>query len=232
MNEKLYTPKLKLGLLFTVLIIFNFAFHSLSLARQTKMIEIEPNRVFDHVINKKGESRVSIFTGLPIIGSTEYAFGISGRTTFGVLAGFTPFEEAVGIRVRTVLYQKNQLYRVYFCTPVVFYPQTRRVNPDPWYITRPNINFEWIRKSNFRYKIGGSLVASASKHNLFGNPAKSKHPPTLRTAIHAGISMPFKNSGFSFQAELSYVTKGFKKIDDFYGGPPVILITGISYAFR
>ncbi|MDR8390881.1 hypothetical protein NC796_07020 [Aliifodinibius sp. S!AR15-10] len=186
--------------------------------------------MFDHVINMRGESRLSLFTGLPVIGSSEYAYGVSNRLTVGILGGFTPFEEAIGLRVRTVLYQSKESFRVYYCTPIIFYPQTQKPDPDPWFITRPNINFEWVKRSNFRYKIGGSIIASASAHDLWGNASESQHSPGLWSAVHAGVSLPV-GANISFQTELSYVTKGFQTIDTFFGGPPFILITGISYTF-
>lgn len=185
---------------------------------------------FDHVINQKGESRVSFFTGLPVVASTEFAYGISNRLTAGVFFGYTPFEEAIGIRVRTVLYEQTESFRIYYCTPVIYYPQTRRLNPDPWFLTRPNINFEWMKTPRLRYKFGGSIIASSSQEDLFGDPSKSRHSPGLWTAVHGGISTRM-GSGLSFQAELSYVMKGLQTIDSFFGGPPFILMTGFSYTF-
>ena len=189
------------------------------------------NRLFDHVINSRGESRLSLFTGLPVIGSTEYAYGVSDRLTLGLFGGFTPFEQALGIRVRTVLHERtDHSYRVYFCMPVIYYPQSGRADPDAWFLTRPNINFEWVRRSNLRYKFGASLIASASHHDLAGNPSESRHEPSVWTAVHIGVSTPLRDK-LSFQAELSYITKGLRTIDTFFGGPPVILMTGVSYTF-
>lgn len=187
-------------------------------------------RYFDHVINRRGESRISVFTGIPVIASTEYAFGISRRVTVGVFGGFTPFEEAIGIRVRTVIYEHRKSFRVYYCTPVIFYPQTRKSDSDPWFLIRPNINFEWMPKSNLRYKVGASVIGSSSYEDLFGDPSKSRHSPEIYTAVHAGISLPVALR-MSFQAELSYVMKGIHTTSEFYGGPPIILMTGISFTF-
>lgn len=185
---------------------------------------------FDHVINRGGEVRISLLGGIPIVGSTEFAYGISDRFTFGVLGGFTPFEEAVGIRMRTVLYREVESFRIYYCTPVILYPQTRRVDPDPWFIIRPNINFEWMKGSNFRYKLGGSIIGSSSYHDLFGDKSRARHPQEIWTAVHAGLSLPL-GKALSFQAEISYITKGIQPVNDFFGGPPFILITGLSHTF-
>lgn len=192
----------------------------------------EGSKPFDHVINRRGESRISLLTGIPVVGTAEYAYGLSDRLTVGVFGGFTPFEEAVGIRVRTVLYKNAAAFRIYYCTPFVFYPQTNMADAEPWWLIRPNINFEWLSKTGYRYKFGGSIIGVASHRRVFGNvnSAKEKLSPELWTAIHGGFSMPI-GTRFSFQAELSYITKGTDTIADFFGGPPVIAITGLSYTF-
>lgn len=189
---------------------------------------------FDHVINRRGESRISLLTGIPVVGTAEYAYGVSDRLTVGVFGGFTPFEEAVGIRVRvrTVLYQNERTFRIYYCTPIVFYPQRNRTEPEPWWLIRPNINFEWLTTSGFRYKFGGSVIGVASHRRVFGsaNSGNEQLSPELWTAIHSGFSMPVGKQ-LSFQAELSYITKGTDTITDFFGGPPLIAIIGLSYTF-
>ena len=169
-------------------------------------------------------------TGIPVVGTAEYAYGISDRLTFGVLAGFTPLEEAIGIRVRTVVYQKKETYRVYYCTPIVFYPQTNMHDAEPWWLIRPNINFEWLASSGLRYKFGGSLIGVASHQRVFRKTSSEKLSPELWSAVHAGLSMPVA-SQLSFQAEISYITKGIRTIDTFFGGPPVLAIIGLSYTF-
>lgn len=187
---------------------------------------------FDHVINRRAESRISLLTGIPVIGTAEYAYGVTDRLTFGVFGGYTPFEEAVGIRVRTVLHQKDAAFRIYYCNPVVFYPQRNKADPEPWWLIRPNINFEWLAKSGFRYKVGGSLIGVASHRRVFGkaNSGKEQLSPELWTAVHGGFSLPVGKQ-LSFQAEISYITKGVDTITTFFGGPPLIAITGFSYTF-
>lgn len=207
-----------------------FAFPAISVAFQLNFSEPARDKGFDHVINNRGESRVSLLTGIPVVGTVEYAYGVSDRLTFGVLGGFTPFEEAIGIRVRTVVHQKKESFRVYYCTPVVFYPQTNMPDAEPWWLIRPNINFEWLTNSGLRYKFGGSLIGVASHQRIFGKPSNEKLSPELWSAVHAGVSMPVAFQ-LSFQAEFSYITKGLRTIDTFFGGPPVLAIVGISYTF-
>lgn len=186
------------------------------------------NRNFDHVINRRQESRLTIATGIPFIGIGEYAYGLSDRTTIGFMAGLTPAVEGYGVRIRRVLYQSAENYRVYFCTPVIYYPTLS--GGDPWWLTRPNINFEWLTKSDLRYKAGGSIIAAASNNSLFGDAAKATLSPDIWTSVHGGFSLPLRGN-FSFQTEVSYVSKGVKPVKEFVGAPPVILVLGVSYIF-
>lgn len=191
-----------------------------------RLTEFQSQHLFDHVINRKGESRFTFATGIPFVGVAEYAFGVTNRFTVGVLGGLTPVVEGYGLRMRSVIYQKNDFYRVYFCTPIIYYPNLS--GGDPWWLTRPNINFEWVTKSNVRYKIGGSAILAASNNSLFGDTAKATLKPDLWSSVHGGVSIPLSGS-VSFQTEISYVSKGVQPIKDFVGAPPVILVLGVSY---
>lgn len=189
------------------------------------------SHVNDHVLNFKGQARVTVATGVPYVGITEYAYGFSDRVTVGVLAGITPSIPGYGIRARAVLYQPHDGFRVYFCTPVMFYPKTRGLGGDPWWLVRPNLNLEWIAKTGFRYKLGGSLIAAASHYGLFGDGSRAKFVPGVWNAIHGGISLPIRR-GLTFQVETSLVMDGLKVAGrDWVGGPPVIAVIGTSWTF-
>jgi len=186
----------------------------------------------DHVLNYKGQSRLTFATGIPYVGVIEYAYGISDRSTIGVLFGVTPRVAGYGVRVRAVVLESGNDFRVYFCTPVVFYPRTRELGGDAWWLVRPNINFAWITLSGFRYKVGGGLVAAASHNTLFGNPREAPFQPASWNTIHGGISLPVAGE-VMFQTELSLVMNGLKVAGrDWVGGPPVILVLGVSYSFH
>jgi hypothetical protein len=184
--------------------------------------------VADPVLNYRGKGRLTLATGIPYLAIGEYAYGISDRVTVGVMAGLTPTVQGYGVRGRAVLYERSNL-RVYFCAPVLFYPRTSGLGGDPWWLTRPNINLEWITAAGLRYKIGGSLIAAASNYSLFGNASVAKFPPGLWNAVHGGISIPL-GSDVTFQLEGSLVLKGFRVAGkDWVGGPPVILVIGTSW---
>lgn len=185
--------------------------------------------VNDHVLNYKGQARVTVATGIPYLGIAEYAYGFSDRVTVGALAGITPSIPGYGIRARAVLYQPHDGFRVYFCTPVMFYPKTRGLGGDPWWLVRPNINLEWITPPGFRYKLGGSLIAAASHYSLFGNASRAKFTPGVWNAIHGGVSFPVRR-GVTLQVETSLVLDGLKVAGtDWVGGPPVIVVIGTSW---
>ncbi len=187
------------------------------------------NHVNDHVLNAKGKGRITLATGIPYVAIGEYAYGISDRVTVGVLAGVTPMVEGYGIRARAVLHEPHHGFRIYFCTPVLFYPKTKGLGGDPWWLARPNINFEWITERGFRYKVGGGLIAAASHHSLFGDPSAAKFAPDIWNSVHGGISFPI-GSDATFQIEASLIMNGFRVADHWVGGPPVLLVTGISWS--
>jgi len=168
-------------------------------------------------------------TGIPYVAIGEYAYGISDRVTLGVLAGSTPNVEGYGIRARLVVYEPREDFRVYFCTPVLYYPTTKALGGDPWWLARPNINFEWMTERGFRYKVGGSLIVASSNHALFGNPAHAKFPPGVWNAVHGGVSLPLGSSA-TVQCETSLVMDGVHVAgSNWIGGPPVIVILGVSW---
>ena len=182
---------------------------------------------YDHVLNYKGASRFTLATGIPYLGIGEYAYGLSDRVTLGFMAGVTPTVEGYGLRVRTVLHQSTPGYRVYVCTPVFYYPNAHISGHGSWWLTRPNINFEWMTPRGFRYKVGGSLIAVASQRALSGDGSE---PLRFWDAVHAGISFPV-GPVTTLQLEASLVTRGLQVTGtNWVGGPPVILVLGTSWA--
>jgi hypothetical protein len=187
------------------------------------------NHAYDHVINERGQGRVTLATGIPYVGIVEYAYGISDRVTMGAFAGGTPNVGGIGIRTRLVVHEPRDDFRIYFCTPLAFYPKTKGLGGDPWWLIRPNLNFEWMLESGFRYKVGGGLVAAASHHSIFGDASRAHFQPDVWNTLHAGISFPI-GARATFQIENSVVLDGFRIADSgWVGGPPVILVIGPSW---
>lgn len=216
-----------LAIIGTAPVIAQFSENSQSghISPETK--QVRDNPFFDHVINRRGGSRFTLATGIPFVGVAEYAYGVTDRFTVGVLGGITPAVEGYGVRLRSVIFQKHDHYRVYFCTPVIYYPTLS--GGDPWWLARPNINFEWVKKNNVRYKFGGSAFLAASNNSLFGNSRNATLKPDVWSSVHGGVSLPIGRN-LSFQTEVSYVSKGIRPINDFVGAPPVVLVLGVSYS--
>ncbi len=187
----------------------------------------------DHVFVPGGNWLVTAATGIPYLGVAELAYGVSDRITIGALYGLTPNVEGYGIRARTILYQHLDNFRIYFCVPVIYYPKTKELGGEPWFLTRPNINFEWVTDSSFRYKFGGSIIAAASQPSLFASERNEEgFKGGTWNAIHGGISFPLSET-IMFQTELSAVLNGFTLAGkDWVGGPPVILVIGVSYTIK
>jgi hypothetical protein len=188
------------------------------------------NHRYDHVLNEKGQGRLTLATGIPFVGIGELAYGLSDRVTVGFFAGVTPTVEGFGLRGRAVVLEPGDGFRVYFCMPLAFYPKTEGLGGDPWWLIRPNLNFEWVTATGFRYKVGGSFIAAASHHTLFGDGARARFSPSSWNAFHAGVSFPI-GSGVTLQIENSVVMNGLKPAGkDWVGGPPVILVIGTSWS--
>ncbi len=185
----------------------------------------------DHVFTDAGRGLVTVATGIPYISIGEIAYGIDDRTTVGLIYGLTPNVEGYGIRARRVVSKAREDFRIYFCVPVLYYPKTKDLGGEPWFLTRPNINFEWITGSFLRYKIGGSLIAAASQPSLFGGERNGEgFKGGVWNAMHGGVSFPMGR--IMFQIELSVVMDGFRLAgDNWVGGPPVILVMGIAMPF-
>ena len=191
------------------------------------MLSAQVTHPYDHVLNDQGASRLTVATGIPYLAIGEYAYGVSDRVTVGFLAGVTPSVEGYGVRVRTVLHQSDPGFRIYFCTPVFFYPNASIGGHGAWWLARPNINFEWMTPQGFRYKVGGSLIGVVSQRELTGN---AREAPQLWNAVHGGISFPV-GAALTLQLEASLVLRGLKVAGpDWVGGPPVILVLGTSWA--
>jgi hypothetical protein len=72
----------------------------------------------DYLFAIQGGSMLTATTGIPYIGIAEYAYGVSNRTTIGVVFGETPDVEGYGIRVRTIIAELPENNRIYFRAPI------------------------------------------------------------------------------------------------------------------
>lgn len=206
----------------------------------------------DHLFAENKKSMVMVATGIPYVGIVEYARGISNRTTVGALIGITPNVVGYGLRVRSILFQKSDDFRVYFRMPMFYYDKTKELGDEPWVLTWPTINAEWKLDAGARLSVGAGVVAAACAHSLLGRDTHTDHDHHHMEGVTGLVDAATHDSGFMggvwntyqmsaalpvnkrimFQSEIALVMNGFEiATDNWVGGPPVILTLGVTYSF-
>ena len=62
-----------------------------------------------------------------------------------------------------------------------------------------------------------------------GRPSNLMKQMAEEATLEGGIPFPI-GSGVTFQVEASLIMNGFRVADDWIGGPPVLLVMGISWS--
>lgn len=207
----------------------------------------------DHLFPQRGKTALTLATGIPYLGIADYTYGVSNRFAVGIVAGSTPIGPGFGLRPRGILYQKRENFRIHLKSPLLYYPKDMQKGKDPWLLAWPTISGEWRANSGTRWSAGGGVVGAACVNELFGSEAHDRdhhegdpphhpHPEGGSAAeneimsgvwntVHAGVTTPV-NDRLVFQSEVSLVMDGIKVAgDDWVGGPPVILVIGVTYTF-
>ena len=195
----------------------------------------------DYLFPRKGKAIATFATGIPYVGIAEAAYGFTNRFSVGLVVGvLANSAPGYGLRFRYLLAQPSPDLRVYIRMPVLYYPRASSFgcpDCDPWFLTWPAVNAEWRRANGTRLWWGVGVVAAACATTVFGGEdeeeemAEGLHEGTWNT-LQFGFSRPLKRR-ISFQLEVAVVFKGLKLATpgNWLGGPPVILTTGLSYAF-
>lgn len=193
----------------------------------------------DHLFADKGGSMVTASTGIPYIGIAEYAYGISSKTTIGFMYGQTPLVEAYGIRIRTIIAEPSERTRIYFRSPIFYYPKTHDLGGEPWFLAWPVLNFEYRRDCGRRMWAGVGAIGAACAHSVGKTLGLEKEQEMMGEGFKGGIwntvqigaTQPITDKLVA-QAEFGLVMSGIKLAkSDWVGGPPVVLIMGVSYSF-
>jgi len=179
---------------------------------------------------------VTVATGIPYVGIVEYAYGISDRFSAGAIIGITPKIPGYGVRLRGTIHERGDRFRVYVRAPVLYYPRTKDLGGEPWVLTWPVVSAEWKIESGTRLSVGGGFVAAACVNSLLGLEEEEEETEGgegfmggFWNTLHAGVAFPIRPR-LMFQGELSAVLSGAKVAGgDWVGGPPVILVLGLSY---
>ena len=161
----------------------------------------------DFLFPGKNKATVSVLTGFPYAGITEYTYGFTDRFAVGLWAGIiTPQISGYGLRLRYVLSRPAPDFRIHVKAPIVYYPKSN--GQAPWYLAWPNANAEWRRPNGTRLWTGLGLVGTMG----------GKYLPGV-AAARAASSKPKKTSYGTGSAGGSYLHKtpsalGTGSIDD------------------
>jgi len=199
----------------------------------------------DYLLPGKGKSMVEFYTGSPYVAIGQYTYGISNRFAVGIIYGYTPFVKAYGFRLKAVVAQPSENFRINFKSPFFYYPHTVPKDDEPWVAAWPTLNFEWKLKNEARLWAGFGIMSAACMDYLLGDeegekqmpvgdPGMSKEEEMLRiyNTFQIGFSKPISNK-MSFVIEVAPVMEGFKikSKDGFLDIIPVVVTTGLTYSF-
>ena len=194
----------------------------------------------DHLFPAKGAPQLMIGTGVPYLGIAEVAYGFSDRFSAGAIIGRTPNATGYGVRLRAILYQPNLNFRIYFRSPIFYYAKTKQFGDEPWILTWPVISTEWKLNSKGRFSVGAGFVEAHCIETLFKRknqlgddetPHEMGFQGGFWNTVHMGFAWPI-NKSILVHTETSLVMKGLQIAgDDYVGGPPFIMVLGITKNF-
>lgn len=199
----------------------------------------------DYLMPRKGQSMLEAYSGIPYVAIGQYAYGFSNRVSVGVVYGYTPFVKGYGIRVKAVIAQPSESFRLYVKSPFLYYPETKEGDGEPWVLTWPSINAEWKLKNGARFWAGAGVIGAGCYNYIFRREFEmTEHPPEhhegeepelmagIWNTFQFGYSKPISNK-LSFVAEIAPVMEGFKlkSKQGFLDTAPVIVTVGLSYSF-
>ena len=192
----------------------------------------------DHLFSGAGKSMVTVATGIPYVGITEYSYGFSDRFSAGLIVGVTPRVTGYGVRVRAILHERDDDFRLYLRVPILYYPKTKDLGGEPWILAWPVLSAEWKLRSGARLSAGGGIVTASCFDSMlrkFG--LRSHHEESdeeegfmggVWNTLHVGMTLPVSER-LTFHGEVSAVMSGVQIAGkDWIGGPPVILMLGFS----
>ena len=200
----------------------------------------------DPLFPEQGKTMVTVWSGIPFIAIGEYAYGVSDGFAVAVIGGYTPTTKAIGIRLRGIVAQPSDDFRLYLKGPVIYYPGSPDSHNEPWFLAWPTLNAEWKLQNDTRIWTGVGLIGAACAQTLLGKEDAEMEMGGgfhggLWNTLQLGMSMPVIEK-MAVHAEVAYVMSGLKhagdpligrKGTDLYwdGGLPLIIDVGMSYAF-
>lgn len=201
----------------------------------------------DYLLPAKGKSMVEFYSGIPYVALGQYGYGFSDRFSLGIIYGYTPFEKGYGLRLKAVIAEPSESFRLNVKSPFIYYPGMKSGDGEPWVLAWPTLNGDLKLKNGSRVWAGVGLIGAACVEYLFkpgGHAEGPEHPPgqddeeveedmfSLFNTFQLGYSKPLSNS-WSFVAEVAPVMEGFKlkSPNGFLDTAPVIVTLGLSCSF-
>lgn len=204
----------------------------------------------DYLMPAKGKSMVEFYSGIPYVALAQYGYGISSKFSVGIFYGYTPFEKGFGLRLKAIIAQPSESFRLNVKSPLIYYPGMKTDDGEPWVLAWPTLNGDLKLKNGARVWAGVGLIGAACVDYLFepgGHPEVDGHvhegpdpmPPkeeeemfSLFNTFQLGYSKPLSSS-WSFIAEVAPVMEGFKlkSPNGFLDTAPIIVTLGLSCSF-
>ncbi len=187
-----------------------------------------------------GRFSVSAATGVPFVGISEAAYGLTDDLSFGVIFGATPRVLGVGARPRMTVLEISR-YRFTVVVPVLYYPETNSPGGAPWLLMRPVLALDARLSTDWRAFAGGGVIVASSIDNIeqtiegsdkrqtpYGAGAESVTGFGVWNTLITGVSYDLWTDGTLF-VEGGVVLSGVELAgDDWVGGPPFTFSIGMT----
>jgi len=121
----------------------------------------------DYLMPQKGKSMVEFYSGLPYVAIGQYSYGFSNRFSIGVIYGYTPFEKGYGLRMKAIIAQPSESFRINVKSPFIYYPGMKKEDGEPWMAAWPAVNGEWKFKNGSKIWTGVGLMGAACVDVIF-----------------------------------------------------------------
>ncbi|MBK9247135.1 MAG: hypothetical protein IPM69_03250 [Ignavibacteria bacterium] len=197
----------------------------------------------DHLFLLQGETSATIATGIPYVGIGEVAYGVTSGFTVGAIFGVTPLIPGYGLRLRGLLYENEETnFRVHLRAPVFYYPMTKDLGGEPWWLTYPAVAAEWKTSSGLRYSADMGVIAAVCAHSLsntlFGSGEMEEEEDEMGfeggiwNTVGAGVALPISEK-ITCQMNAALVLDGLRIADSHWvGGPPTVVSVALTYQFK
>lgn len=184
---------------------------------------------------------ISLYTGLPYASVGEYTYGFSNRFAAGVFFGYTPVNHGYGLRIKGVLAEPAENFRINLKTTIIYYPFTKFGDGDAWVLGWQTANAEWKLNNGSRLWLGAGILGVSCMDDLFPSKNTLMKKPEGEGAMEMagvfntfqfGYSKPVSNHS-SIVIEIAPVMEGFKlkSKSGFLDAFPVIVTAGFTHSF-